>query len=180
MACLIFGSTQLGTRLIGRLPARWLMGAGYLVGAAGMFWLTRLTVDNAYWPVMFPASVVMGLGLGTAFMCSMVTATSGVEPQDTGVASAMVNTSQQIGGAVGTALMSTVAAAATTAWAASNPAGDGVMDQAAVHGYVSAFWWAGGAMVLAAVTSFVLIRSGGRADSVPDTTDTAAAPALVH
>ena len=180
VACLILGSTQLGTRLIGRIAARWLMGAGYLVGAAGMFWLTRLTVDNAYWPVVFPASVVMGLGLGTAFMCSMAVATSGVEHQDTGVASAMVNTSQQIGGAVGTALMSTIAAAATTAWAASDQGGESVMDQAAVHGYVSAFWWAAGAMALAAVTSFVLIRSGGRADSAPGTTDTAAAPALVH
>lgn len=180
VACLILGSTQLGTRLTGRLPARWLMGAGYLVGAAGMFWLTRLTVDNAYWPVVFPASVVMGLGLGTAFMCSMVLATAGVEPQDTGVASAMVNTSQQIGGAVGTALMSTIAAAATTAWAASNQAGESATDQAAVHGYVSAFSWAAGAMVLAAVTSFVLIRSGGRTGSAPDTTATPAAPALTH
>jgi EmrB/QacA subfamily drug resistance transporter len=181
VACLIFGSTQLGTRLMGRIPVRWLMGGGYLVGAAGMLWLTRLTVDNSYWPVVFPASIVMGLGLGTAFMCSMVLATSNVDPADTGVASAMVNTSQQIGGAVGTALMSTIAAGATTAWLAANQAGEGVAaDQAAVHGYVTAFGWAAGVMVLAAVLSFALVRSAR-----PDNAATAApsadpATALIH
>lgn len=162
VGCLIFGSTQLGTRLIGRLPVRSLMGGGYLVGAAGMFWLTRLTVENAYWQVVLPASVVMGLGLGTAFMCSMVLATSAVEPQDTGVASAMVNTSQQIGGAVGTALMSAIAAGATAAWLATDQtAANAAADQAAVHGYVTAFWWAAGALILAAATSFILFRPAG-------------------
>lgn len=102
----------------------------------------------------------MGLGLGTAFMCSMLLATSNVEPKDTGVASAMVNTSQQIGGAVGTALTSTIAAGATAAWLATSPAGQSpAADQAAVHGYVTAFWWAAGVLLLAAATSFALVRS---------------------
>lgn len=181
VACLIFGSTQLGTRLIARVPARWLMGAGYLVGAAGMFWLTRLTVENAYWAVVFPASVVMGLGLGTAFMCSMVVATSGVQPDDTGVASAMVNTSQQVGGAVGTALMSTIAAGATATWMASAGHADTALavQQGAVQGYVTAFWWAAGSIVLAALVSLGFIRSAV-GDAVPEAADVGAAPALMH
>ncbi|MCQ6269332.1 MFS transporter [Pseudarthrobacter sp. R1] len=181
VACLIFGSTQLGTRLIGRLPVRWLMGGGYLVGAVGMFWLTRLTVENAYWQVVFPASVIMGLGLGTAFMCSMILATSAVEPQDTGVASAMVNTSQQIGGAVGTALMSAIAAGATAAWLAINQtATSAAAEQAAVHGYVIAFWWAAGALLLAAATSFALVRSTRPSDAATDGSSTDSAASLVH
>ncbi|MFC9772491.1 MULTISPECIES: MFS transporter [unclassified Pseudarthrobacter] len=182
VACLIVGSTQLGTRLIARFPARWLMGAGYLVGATGMFWLTRLTIENAYWPVVFPASIVMGLGLGTAFICSMVVATSGLQPDDTGVASAMVNTSQQVGGAVGTALMSTIAAGATATRMASARETDTAlaMQQAAVEGYVTAFWWAAGSIVLAALVSLGLIRSGGVGDAEPAAAGADAAPALIH
>jgi EmrB/QacA subfamily drug resistance transporter len=181
VGCLIFGSTQLGTRLISRLPARWLMGGGYLVGAAGMFWLTRLTVENAYWEVVFPASVIMGLGLGTAFMCSMVLSTYAIKAQDTGVASAMVNTSQQIGGAVGTALMSTIAAGATAAWLATNQtATNAAADQAAVHGYVIAFWWAAGALVLAAGTSFALVRSTRPSDAAAAGSSTDSATSVAH
>ncbi|WP_461190001.1 MFS transporter [Arthrobacter sp. Z4-13] len=181
VACLILGSTQLGTRLIGRLPVRWLMGGGYLVGAAGMFWLIRLTVENAYWQVVFPASVIMGLGLGTAFMCSMILATSDVDPADTGVASAMVNTSQQIGGAVGTALMSTIAAGATAAWLVTSQATTtAAADQAAVHGYVTAFWWAAGALVLAAATSLILVRSTRPSDAAVDESSTDSAASLAH
>ncbi|WP_314192429.1 MFS transporter [uncultured Arthrobacter sp.] len=181
VGCLIFGSTQLGTRLVGRLPVRWLMGGGYLVGAAGMIWLTRLTVENAYWQVVLPASVVMGLGLGTAFMCSMVLATSAVEPQDTGVASAMVNTSQQIGGAVGTALMSAIAAGATAAWLATDQtAVNAAADQAAVHGYVTAFWWAAGALILAAATSFILVRSSDPDHAATAKSSTDSAPVFAH
>ena len=181
VACLIFGSTQLGTRLIGRLQVRWLISGGYLVGAAGMFWLTRLTVENNYWQVVFPASVVMGLGLGTAFMCSMVLATSNVDPADTGVASAMVNTSQQIGGAVGTALMSAIAAGATASWLATNgTAVNAAADQADVHGYVTAFWWAAGALILAAVTSFALVRSTRPSDAAADGSSADSAASLAH
>jgi EmrB/QacA subfamily drug resistance transporter len=181
VACLIFGSTQLGTRLIGRLPARWLISGGYLVGAAGMFWLTRLTVENAYWQVVFPASVVMGLGLGTAFMCSTILATSNVNPADTGVASAMVNTSQQIGGAIGTALMSAIAAGATATWLTTNQtAANAAADQAAVYGYVIAFWWAAGALILAAVTAFALVRSTRPPDAAADESSTDPAASLAH
>src|SRR5919205_669304 len=182
VACLILGSTQLGTRLIARVPARWLMGAGYLAGAVGMFWLIRLTVENAYWSVVFPGSVVMGLRLGTAFMSSMVVATSGVQKDDTGVASALVSTSQQIGGAIGTALMSTIAAGATTTWQAAASHTDPALaaQQAAVHGYVTTFWWATGSIILAALISLSLVRASSVGGSETATTNADAAPALTH
>jgi EmrB/QacA subfamily drug resistance transporter len=163
--CLIIGTTQLGTRLITRVPARWLMAGGYLVGAAGMLWLSRITVDNDYLTVVLPASIVMGLGIGTAFMCSMVLATTGVAGKDTGVASALVNTSQQIGGAVGTALMSTIAAGATAMFLTANT--DATAAEASVNGYATAFVWATGVLVLAAIVAFALVRSRG-----PQSTDT--------
>jgi EmrB/QacA subfamily drug resistance transporter len=157
--CLIIGTTQLGTRLIARVPARWLMTGGYLVGAAGMLWLSRITVANDYLSVVLPASIVMGLGIGTAFMCSMVLATTGVAGKDTGVASALVNTSQQVGGAVGTALMSTIAAGATAAFLTANT--DPSTAEASVTGYATAFVWATGLLVLAAIVAGVMVRSRG-------------------
>lgn len=157
--CLIIGTTQLGTRLVTRVSPRWLMSGGYLVGAVGMLWLSRIAPANDYLTVVLPASIVMGLGIGAAFMCSMVLATTGVAGQDTGVASALVNTSQQIGGAVGTALMSTIAAGATAAFLTSNTTASAT--DSAVHGYATAFVWATGLLILAAILAFTLVRSRG-------------------
>lgn len=68
----------------------------------------------------------------------------------------MANTSQQVGGSIGTALMSTIAASATAAWAVANPTASA--QAAAVEGWLTAFWWAAGVMALAAIVSFVLVR----------------------
>ncbi len=142
------------------------MTGGYLVGAVGMLWLSRISVANDYLPVVLPASILMGLGIGTAFMCSMVIATTGVKAQDTGVASALVNTSQQIGGAIGTALMSTIAAGATAAYLTTSSGVGTATTDAAVHGYSVAFISATGVLILAATVSFALVRA-----RAPQTTD---------
>lgn len=113
---MITGSTQIGTRLMTRIPARFLMGPGFLVAALGMLILTQLKIDSSYGTQLLPAMVLLGLGMGTAFMPAMSLATAGVQPRDAGVASAMVNTSQQVGGAIGTALLNTIAASATTSY----------------------------------------------------------------
>ncbi|MFL6112710.1 MAG: carboxypeptidase regulatory-like domain-containing protein, partial [Catenulispora sp.] len=102
---------------------------------------------------VLPGTIALGLGMGCAFMPAMNVATGGVSPRDAGVASAMVNTSQQVGGAVGTALLSTLALSATREYAKkhSDPT------QATVHGFTTAFWWAAGLLAAAAVVAFVLI-----------------------
>ncbi|GGK12227.1 MFS transporter [Streptomyces camponoticapitis] len=161
---MITGSTQIGARLMTRVPPRLLMGPGFLVGATGMLLLTQLEIGSSYPALILPALLLLGLGMGTAFMPAMSLATHGIEPRDAGVASAMVNTSQQVGGAIGTALLNTVAASATTAYVAANSAGAGnpklLELQAMVHGYASAIWWAVGILVIAAGIAFTFINTG--------------------
>ncbi|OEV05174.1 MFS transporter [Streptomyces oceani] len=163
---MITGSTQIGARLMTRLPARLLIGPGLLVGSLGMLLLTQLETDSSYATLVLPAQLMLGLGLGTAFMPSMSLATSGVNPRDAGVASAMVNTSQQVGGAIGTALLNTIAASATTAYVADHVAEAGASPEgrklvelrAMVEGYTSAIWWAVGILLLASAAATFLIN----------------------
>ena len=82
--------------------------------------------------------------------------------RDSGVASAMVNTSQQVGGSIGTALLSTLAVAATTDFVTENGPAPDVLRQAAVEGYVTAFWWAAGIFALGALVCGALLRGDTR------------------
>ncbi|MEU3738505.1 MFS transporter [Streptomyces sp. NPDC032198] len=169
---MITGSTQIGARLMTRVPPRLLMGPGFVVAAVGMLLLTQLEIGTSYAGLILPAQLLLGLGMGTAFMPAMSLATHGVEPRDSGVASAMVNTSQQVGGAIGTALLNTIAASATTAYiadhaaGATNPAAQKLVQaQAMVEGYTSAIWWAVGILAAAAAIAFTLITTGAQSGS---------------
>ncbi|MEU1466841.1 MFS transporter [Streptomyces sp. NPDC005761] len=162
---MITGSTQIGARLMTRVPARMLMAPGFLTAAVGMLLLTQLEIDSSYAAVILPGQLLLGLGMGTAFMPAMSLATHGIEPRDAGVASAMVNTSQQVGGAIGTALLNTIAASAATAYATSHAA-LGATDpellklQSMVHGFTGAIWWAVGILVVAAAIAGTFINAG--------------------
>ncbi len=164
IAGMITGSTQIGTRLMTRVPPRLLMGPGFLVAAVGMLLLTQLDLGTSYAAVILPGMLLLGLGMGTAFMLTMSLATHGIEPRDAGVASAMVNTSQQVGGAIGTALLNTIAASATTAYVADHAAratDPRLLElQAMVSGFAAAIWWAVGILVAAAAIAFTLINTG--------------------
>lgn len=164
IAGMITGSTQIGARLMTRMAPRLLMGPGFVVAAIGMLLLTQLEVDSSYAGLILPAQLLLGLGMGTAFMPAMSLSTHGVDPADAGVASAMVNTSQQVGGAIGTALLNTIAASATTSYIASHAAGAADAKllelQGIVHGFSAAIWWAVGILVAAAVIAFTLINTG--------------------
>nr|WP_306323045.1 MULTISPECIES: MFS transporter [unclassified Streptomyces] len=164
---MITGSTQIGARLMTRVRPRLLMGPGFLLAALGMLMLTQLSVDSSYAGLILPAELLLGLGMGTAFMPAMSLATIGVEPRDAGVASAMVNTSQQVGGAIGTALLNTIAASATTAYLADHAAGATnaasrqlLQAQAMVDGYTHAIWWAVGILLVASLIAFTLVNTG--------------------
>ncbi|MER6465977.1 MFS transporter [Streptomyces sp. NPDC048409] len=167
IAGMMVGSTQIGARLMTRVPARALMGPGFLVASVGMLLMTRLEIGSSYASTVLPAMLLLGLGMGTAFMPAMSLATLGVEPRDAGVASAMVNTSQQVGGAIGTALLNTIAASATTAYikdhiatATSRSQQQLVQMEGAVHGYTNAIWFAVGMLVLAAVIVVAFVNAG--------------------
>ncbi|MFD0290681.1 MFS transporter [Streptomyces sp. NPDC127061] len=165
IAGMITGSTQIGARLMTRVPARKLMGPGFLVAAIGMLLLTQLEIGSSYVGLILPAQLLLGLGMGTAFMPAMSLATHGVEPRDSGVASAMVNTSQQVGGAIGTALLNTIAASAATAYASSHAAlgarnPELLKLQSMVHGFTGAIWWAVGILVVASAIAVTFINAG--------------------
>jgi len=166
VAGMIVGSTQIGTRLMLRVRPRLLMAPGFMLAAIGMAILAQIKVDSSYSTILLPGMVLMGLGMGTAFMPAMSLATHGVRPEDAGVASAMVNTSQQVGGSIGTALLNTLAASATTAWIADHTTSVAdlsnqlFINKAAVHGYSVAIWWATGILFVAAVLAFVMINAG--------------------
>lgn len=164
---MITGSTQIGTRLMTRVAPRLLMGPGFLVAAVGMLMLTQLEVDSSYAALLLPAMLLLGLGMGTAFMPAMSLATMGVKPQDSGVASAMVNTSQQVGGAIGTALLNTIAASATTTYIADHIGGAATRSQqqlvqleGMVEGYTTAIWAAVAILVAASLIAFTFVNAG--------------------
>ncbi|MCH0540220.1 MFS transporter [Streptomyces sp. MUM 203J] len=196
VAGMIVGSTQIGARLLTRVPPRMLMGPGFLAASAGMLLLTGLEIDSSYAGLILPAQVLLGLGMGTAFMPAMSLATHGVEPRDAGVASAMVNTSQQVGGAIGTALLNTIAASATTAYVTAHAASATtpqakqlVVFQSMVEGYTSAIWWAVGILLVAAALALTLITAGrpgggagapGASGAAPDEGDEVKVPVLAH
>jgi EmrB/QacA subfamily drug resistance transporter len=168
---MITGSTQIGTRLMTRVPPRLLMGPGFLLAAVGMLLLTQLEPGSSYAGLILPAQVLLGLGMGTAFMPAMALATQGVRPTDAGVASAMVNTSQQVGGAIGTALLNTLAASATSAWIADRASSAADREllqmQGMVHGFTTAIWWAVGILVVATLIAGFMVNAG-RPDSGPE------------
>jgi MFS family permease len=158
-------ATTSQTKLLPRVGARPLVGAGFVAGMVGMLYLTGIGTDSSYWTHVFPGLVIMGAGFGLIFAPAIATATLGVEPRDAGVASAMVNTMQQIGGSIGTALLSTLAASATTsALQGQRPTPD-LLAQAAVHGYTTAFYWSAAIFAVAAVVCTGLLRGGVREPS---------------
>lgn len=152
VAGMLIGAGQIASRMMPRMAPRWIMGPGFLVAALGMLMLTQLDVDSSYPLLVLPGQLLFGIGLGLAFTPAMSLATHGVADHETGVASAMINASQQLGGSIGTALLNTIAASTTAAWLVSHSgSGSNHADQAAVHGYAVAVWWTVGILLLAGV-----------------------------
>jgi len=147
--------------LLPRIGARIPITIGLFLGAIGMVLFTQLGVDTAYVTHVLPGLIVTGLGLGLVFAISFEVGTMGVDTNDAGVASAMVNTTQQIGGSIGTALLSTIFATAVASFlvGASDPSSPTAQAQAAVHGYSVAFWWSALIFLVAAVTCGALLTS---------------------
>jgi EmrB/QacA subfamily drug resistance transporter len=174
-AVIMLSATISQTRLLPRVGPRPLIGAGLGLGAIGMVYLTGIGTDSSYWTHVLPGLIIMGLGLGNVFAPAISSATLGVDPSDAGVASAMVNVMQQVGGSIGTALLSTLAASATTdAIAGAGRPTAQVVAQAAVHGYTTAFYWSAAIFAVAAVVCTALLRPGVH-DPAP-----AGEPVLAH
>ncbi len=168
-ATIILASTVSTQVLLAKFGPRLVMTAGFVTATIGMVLLTQIGLETSYVTHVLPGLMVMGLGMGAIFAVAFVGATSGVDHHDAGVASAMVNTMQQVGGSIGTALLSTIAANASADYligkgtGASEATGGGVDPvtgaNAAIAGYTATFWWAAGFLALGAVLSVLMLRN---------------------
>ncbi|NUS50889.1 MAG: MFS transporter, partial [Nocardioidaceae bacterium] len=144
----------LGSRLLPRVAPRTLIAPGLLLAAAGLGVLTTLSPTSGYLTTILPAEVLLGIGMGLVFTPAISVATRGVEPRYAGVAAATATTAMQVGSSVGTAILNSVAVAATTAYAATHAGGTAAL----VHGYTVATTYAAAALALTAVLTLVTVR----------------------
>ncbi len=149
-------------RILAVSGPRPLIPAGMLLAGLSMVLLTRLPVRGDYFGTVLPGLILLGLGLGLIFAPATASATAGVAPARAGVASAMVNSSQQIGGSVGTALLNTIAVTvsgrAFTHGTSASPIARAA--SSALHGYSIAFWWAAGIFFAGSLFTAIVLESG--------------------
>jgi EmrB/QacA subfamily drug resistance transporter len=155
--------------LLPRVGPRLLIAPGMLAAAAGLVWLTRIGAASSYLADVLPPLLVAAAGIGFVISPSMNTGTARVTSSDAGVASALVNTGQQVGGSIGTSLLNTMAASSAGAYLTGHlspaTAVDGhpapaLAELAQLHGYTTAFWWAAGIFLAGALISAFLFRPG--------------------
>jgi hypothetical protein len=155
---------QLVARLVGRVGIRMPLLVGPLLVGAGLLWLTQLTIHSSYLDVLGPF-LTIGAGMGFSFVPLTLTAVAGVRPSESGLASALLNTGQQLGGAIGLALLSTVSVEAIRNEAHKLAASNGgqltasLQRQAVVHGFDRGFLVASAIAGLAFLVSLIVIRA---------------------
>ncbi|MGQ0464988.1 MAG: MFS transporter [Sporichthyaceae bacterium] len=157
VAGIIVTAQVTGLKLSRHFAPRVLVPLGMAISASAMVILSGITVEGGYASRVLPGLIVMGVGVGMVFATAMQSAVAGVEARDSGVASAMVNTMQQVGGSVGIALLGTIAGNAAAGYLTGKVAPTPeLLAEAAVHSYTTTLWWAaaifaGGAVLVAAV-----------------------------
>ena len=154
--------------IVGRFGVRPTLTAGLLVSAVSVAALTRLPVDGHYFWDLFPWFVLGGAGMGLSFVPVTIASLTGIDRSDAGVASGLINTSRQIGGAVGLAAVSAIAATSTANYVASHP-GVGASSAVALdHGFQTALYTLTGLLLVGALIAITLVRPAAapRADAV--------------
>ncbi len=156
LAVTIIVAAGLGGQLVTRFGFKPILAVGMLLVSLGLFWFSRVSVGGGFVSDILGPSLLAAIGLGFAFVTSTIAAVSGVEEQEQGLASGLINTSQQIGGALGLAVLSTIATSRTDHVLAS---GASNLPGALTDGFQTAFL--GGAMIAALgfVATLILIRS---------------------
>jgi EmrB/QacA subfamily drug resistance transporter len=179
IGCILISSNASSIGGLARLGPRALIAAGMLLGAGGMAYLTQVTVTSSYVSAVLPGLLFLGLGLGLIFALAINTATAGVAREDSGVASALVNTMQQVGGSIGTSALSTIALSATATYLIAHHTSPLAPAIAATHGYTIAFGVSAGLLGLGFILAIVLLPSRRRLAELRDAgIATPAAPAL--
>lgn len=158
-------SAGIASQLLPRFGPRYVTFAGLIMATVGMVLLTRLTPGSTYWPDVLPAMLVISLGMGLVFVPLSAVSLFGIPQHDAGVASAVLNTTQQIGGSVGVAFLNTMVASATTAYLAIN---GGDVPGAQVHGFTVGFMWGACILGIAGIVWVVLINANKNTLAVND------------
>jgi EmrB/QacA subfamily drug resistance transporter len=154
----ITGATS-ASRLLPRFGPRFVIMSGLTLSAVGLGIFTLLGVHTTYVSLVLPAIVIVSVGMGLSFVAMSSTSLLGVTPADAGVASALVNTTQQTGGSLGAALINTIATGATASYLALHGTSASAEVAGSIHGYTTAFTFSATMLALAAVTAFTLIRA---------------------
>ncbi len=144
--------------VVARFGIRATLTGGLIASAVSLAWLTRLPIDGHYFWDLFPAFVVGGAGMGLSFVPVTIASLQGVERADAGIASGLINTSRQIGGAIGLAAASAIAAASTSHYADAHTALTVASAPAIDHGFRTALYALTGVLVLGALVAGTLIR----------------------
>lgn len=156
---IMLSSVLIAPRLLTRFGSKIIITTGVLFAAAALLILTTISLTSDYWVTVGLGLFVLGLGLGNIFGASFNLATAGVRPDDAGVASAMVNTVQQVGGAIGTAVLSTVAQAAATSYVRTNGTGARQQLLAQLSSYHTAYLVSAAVLVTIAVAMTFVLHS---------------------
>jgi EmrB/QacA subfamily drug resistance transporter len=146
--------------LVRHLTMRAVVAGGLTIGGAGAALLTQADASSPYPAWVLPALILAGAGIGSAIVSAVALAQMGVEPRDAGAAGALNNVSQQLGAALGIAVISTFVATANSNYLADH--GRAAVVDATVHGFTVGYWWAAGAFWAGAVLASALIRGGTR------------------
>src|SRR3954464_15943013 len=158
-AAIIASATLATNNLLAMTGPRPLLVFGLTLGALAMVWFAQLNTTSSYAGRVLPGLIVLGVGMGNILAPGIFSATYGVAPTDAGVASALVNTMQQVGGSIGPALLSSIFASAVSSFAKGKPPTPQVAADAAMHGYTVAFWVAAGVFAFGAVVVGSLMRT---------------------
>jgi MFS family permease len=168
VAALAITGAVCATQLYPRLGARPLVVVGMLTAAVGMAWLADIDAETSYLTGLLGPLMLFGIGIGGIVAPAMNAGTAGVEPRDAGIASATVNIAQQCGGAIGVALLNSVAATALSRYTAANDTKASHPD-GAIYSSTIAFWWSSAIFTAGAIVcAVVLPRHHARQLTSPD------------
>ena len=155
----IVSFSAVGQALVTRVGIRPILPAGLALSAAALLLFARLPVNGHYWTDLFPAFLLSGVGLALAFVPMSIGGLTGVRPADAGIASGLINTTQQIGGAIGVAVATTVATTFTNHYVTGHPGSSVTGGAALTHGFQIAFYVLAALAILGALIAALMIES---------------------
>ena len=159
--------SALAQALVTRIGVRLVLPAGLALSAVALVLYARLPVHGSYFSDLFPAFLISGLGLALAFVPMSIGALTGVRSSDAGVASGLINTTQQVGGAIGVAVVTTIATTLTAHYVTAHPGTSPLAGAALVHGFQAAFYVLAAIAAVGAVLAAMLLESKPRAERGP-------------